>query len=120
MEAIVDGINALGKGSKLNFWQGHIAGWEASGLSQLVYCSNNNLAVATFGYWRRKLKRLSGATDKPRFYPLAVASLRQTPEPHEDGKPLRLHLAGDRFVVEIDNCFSSSTLQQLVRALEQI
>ncbi|WP_420828911.1 IS66 family insertion sequence element accessory protein TnpA [Desulfobulbus rhabdoformis] len=116
----MDRSNARGRDSKLNFWQEHIAGWKASGLSQLVYCRNNNLAVATFGYWRRKLKLQSGEVDKPRFYPLAVAPSQQTIPPHKDGKPFRLLLGGHRFVIEIDNEFSSSTLQHIVRALEQI
>ena len=106
--------------SKLNFWQTHIAGCEASRLSQQVYCRNNNLAVATFGYWRRKLKQKSGTADKPCFYPLAVASLRQTPDPRKDERPFRLHLASDRFVIEIHNEFSPATLQELVRTLEQV
>ncbi|WP_448873450.1 IS66 family insertion sequence element accessory protein TnpA [Desulfobulbus propionicus] len=44
------------RSAKEKFWQEHIDGWQATGLSQQVYCKSNFLALASFGYWRRKLQ----------------------------------------------------------------
>jgi hypothetical protein len=115
------GVSVGAKSTKEKFWQEHIAEWKASGLSQRVYCQRNLLAVATFGYWRRKLKLQIGKSDKPRFYPLAVAG-----GPHQaaclqkGGNSLRLLLDENRFTLEINDEFSPSTLQRLILALEQI
>ena len=49
-------------------WQQHIDEWLPSGLSQQDYCSRHGISLASFGYWRRKLKRNESA--KPRFYRL--------------------------------------------------
>ena len=109
------------KAEKEQFWQEHIAGWRSSGLSQQAYCRNNHLAMATFGYWRRKLKLQMDKSDKPRFYPLAIAGPPQTGRLSQGGGcTIRLALAGKRFRIEIDDEFSSATLQRLILALEQI
>ncbi len=116
----MDEVAVGAKPGKEIFWQEHIAGWRASGLSQRVYCRNNHLAVATFGYWRRKLKLQIGKSDKPRFYPLAVAGPHQAAFLKRGGHSLRLLLGENRFIIEIDDEFSPSTLQRLILALEQI
>jgi len=108
------------RSAKEKFWQGHIAGWKTSGLSQQVYCQNNHLAVATFGYWRSKLKLPVGTSDKPRFYPLAVATAHQTACFQKSEHAIRLVLDRQRFIIEIDDEFSSATLQRLILALEEI
>jgi len=38
-------------------WRKRIEEWKQSGVSQAVYCREHNLALATFGYWKRKLER---------------------------------------------------------------
>jgi hypothetical protein len=37
-----------------NFWQLHIAQWQASGLSQASYCRQQSLVKHQFRYWKRK------------------------------------------------------------------
>jgi len=37
------------------YWQQQVAGWQASGQSQKVFCEVNDLNFHRFGYWRRKL-----------------------------------------------------------------
>jgi len=108
------------RSAKEKFWQGHIAGWETSGLNQQVYCRNNRLAVATFGYWRRKFKLQVAKPDKPRFYPLTVTAPSKTAHLQKGENAIRLILDGNRFSIEIGDNFSPSTLQQLILALEQI
>jgi len=109
-----------GRSAKEKFWQGHIAGWETSGLSQQVYCRNNNLAVASFGYWRRKFKLQVAKPDKPRFYPLTVTTPSKTAHLSKGEHAIRLVLDRQRFIIEIDDEFSSATLQRLILALEEI
>ena len=37
-----------------DFWQLHIAQWQASGLSQASYCRQQALLTHQFSYWKRK------------------------------------------------------------------
>ena len=37
-----------------NFWQLHIAQWQASGLSQASYCRQESLVTHQFRYWKDK------------------------------------------------------------------
>lgn len=47
---------------KKEFWQQHIHDWSKSKLPQKVYCQQQAISFASFGYWRTRLNRL----DKPR------------------------------------------------------
>ena len=57
--------------SKSSFWQQHIENCRCSSLSQAQYCKKHSLALATFSYWKKKLKSLPEQS-QPRFYPLTV------------------------------------------------
>lgn len=37
-----------------DFWQHHIAQWQAAGLSQANYCREHSLHAHQFSYWKRK------------------------------------------------------------------
>lgn len=105
--------------NKRAYWRQHIEGWRQSGLSQQDYCQSNDIALATFGYWRRKLKK--SEADKPRFYPLIVSA--QAPSETTactTHSSLRLVLDGNRFAIEIGEQFSPPVLQRLVTTLEQL
>jgi hypothetical protein len=41
---------------KQDFWEEHIKAWQAGGHTQTRYCREHQLSLASFGYWRRKLK----------------------------------------------------------------
>jgi TetR/AcrR family hemagglutinin/protease transcriptional regulator len=41
---------------KRNFWSSHISAWKAGNLTQAEYCEAHALKLATFGYWRHKLR----------------------------------------------------------------
>ena len=41
---------------KEKLWAARIDEWKRSGLSQRQYCEENHLALATFGWWRKRLK----------------------------------------------------------------
>ena len=39
-----------------SFWQGQVADWQDSGLTQKAYCEEQGLRYTAFGYWVRKLR----------------------------------------------------------------
>lgn len=43
-------------GCKADFWQRHMEAWGRSGLTQARYCREHELSLASFGYWRRRLR----------------------------------------------------------------
>ena len=99
-------------------WRKYNEAWQQSGLSQQNYCQENGIALATFGYWRRKLK--SKQPEKPRFYPLIVPT--EEPAVREDPQTalLRLVLGKQRFIIEIGDSFSPAVMQKLVSELERL
>ena len=106
-------------GTKQSFWQNHIDGWQQSGQSQQRYCRQQGIALATFGYWRRKLK--TPQTEKPRFFPLVVSGRPFVDNVvHTSRTPLRLVLSDHRFTIEIDEHFSPAVLREVVTTLEQL
>ena len=50
-----------------SFWQGQVADWQDSGLTQKAYCEEQGLRYTAFGYWVRKLRR--AAEPSPRKKP---------------------------------------------------
>ena len=44
-------------------WEGLVAAWEKSGLSQSEFCRRRGVKLVTFGWWKRKLK---GVTSRRR------------------------------------------------------
>jgi hypothetical protein len=119
MEAYMEQRAETKYGSKHSYWQQHIDTWRQSGQSQQRYCQTHGLALATFGYWRRKLKK--GSTEKPRFYPLVLSGqslLRGTAQTNTAS--VRVVLGNNRFTVEIDEHFSPAVLRDVVTTLEQL
>jgi len=58
------------------FWQGHIASWSKSQLTQKAYCRTHDLSLAQFGYWRTRLNRKAGASAK--LVPVRVSNSSNT------------------------------------------
>jgi hypothetical protein len=42
---------------KIKIWRERIRDWRDSGLTQARFCRENGLALATFGFWKRRLSR---------------------------------------------------------------
>jgi len=42
--------------TKFELWQQHLDTQKASGLSQIDYCKQHDIKVATLQYWRKKLR----------------------------------------------------------------
>lgn len=111
---------ALPSERKRKFWQQHIISWQSSGQSQQAYCREHGIALATFGYWRHKLKKID--CQKPRFYPIEVVEeISNTQENFSDtGTGVRLVLQDNRFAIDIGEHFSERVLRNLIICLEAI
>lgn len=59
--------------SKSSFWTDHIESWQVSGLTQREYCQRQAISLASFGYWRGKLRRAAASTGTG-LVPMALAS----------------------------------------------
>ncbi len=103
--------------SKTDFWQRHIENCSRSPLTQAQYCREHCLALATFGYWKKKLKMIG--EEKARFYPLTVQSSTQK-KTNRSQAGLSLHLGTDKFRIDLAEDFSAPALKKLVRILEQL
>ncbi len=62
-------------------WRKLVVSWEKSGESQSKYCKSRGIALATFQYWRKKLKGSSPG-----------AFLELIPQVSEESKVIELEL----------------------------
>jgi len=92
-----------------------VAAYEASGLSQREFCSQEGLALATLSRYRRRRQETRPENGGSGWVAVEVAGREQRKA--EPG--LTVLLAGGRRL-EVGNGFEAKTLQQLVRALEQV
>ncbi len=101
---------------KAIFWQQHIDSCSRSLMNQKQYCQKHSLAVATFSYWKKKLRNQK-TPDHPRFYPLTV----QKPQIDKASQPagLSIHVTGRELRVELADNFSTPALKKLLDVLRQ-
>lgn len=55
-------------------WKKRIAQWERSGQSQRAFCAKMSLALSTFQWWRRKLRRSDAREAVTPFLPLDLSA----------------------------------------------
>jgi hypothetical protein len=60
---------------KADFWRKHSESWEQSSLPQKTYCQQNNLTMASFRYWRTRLKR---STPDKKLIPVTLSICAST------------------------------------------
>ena len=58
---------------KSEIWRQHIKNWKQSGLSQKVYCKQENLNFHAFNYWNQKISNKRGS-DFVAIQPIKTAS----------------------------------------------
>lgn len=105
------------KSQSTEFWQGHIAACDKSDLNQTNYCAKHNIALSTFGYWKKKIRKQ--VSNNQVFYPLAIPAEKSSIPVQEVGS-IRILLGDARFSVEVDKGFSTTTLLQVITTLEQL
>ncbi len=123
------------------FWQSHINGWRASGLSQTHYCAKHDLSKTSFAKWRKRLGAdgLAGPPAPPKFVPVRVtdkpdstasehrrrsagppASIFPAP-PRELPCPMNveIRLRGGRAIM-VGSHFDEAVLTHLIKLLERL
>lgn len=98
---------------KARYWQQHIKAWEASDLTQPVYCQQHAISLAAFGYWRTRLKKIGvcNDTNPVNFLPVRLKQNSQN--------SLTLKING-RHSIEIDKDFDGVLLTRVIQAIEQV
>ena len=99
------------------YWQDHIDTCDKSELNQVDYCAKHNIALSTFGYWKRKLRKTD--SNSQIFYPLTIPSGRSK-IPDTGNAGIILTLGGGRFSIEVEKEFSTTALSQVITTLEQL
>jgi len=101
---------------KSNLWQQHIEGWKTSGLTQGIYCQQNAISLASFGYWRTRLKRVppdkNGGEIEARFLPVQLMSTR-----HD---PLLTLRTPQNLSIDVSRGFDPQLLKEVLQVLETI
>ena len=66
----------VGDQAKRALWWRRIEQWKRSGKTQREFCRQHSIALATFQWWRARLRagKVSGAQAQSLFVPLAVAN----------------------------------------------
>jgi hypothetical protein len=111
---------------RADFWRGHFAAWQRSGLSQRAYCEQHGLSYSAFGYWRGRAGDTSETSSQPppAFVPALVAPPAPVPlvesAPGPSGRigSVEVRLAHGRSLV-LAGDFDEALLALVVRAVEQ-
>ena len=99
------------RNTKENLWRQRIRGWQASGSSQVDYCRQHGLKLATFQYWRRRLKDSSKAS-RLRLVPIQEEGRQPAPV-----QAIRVTVAG--VVLEANSDLDPRILAGFVSALRR-
>jgi hypothetical protein len=98
----------MSRQAKVLLWEGRIAAWRRSGLSQRAWCVQHGVAVQTFGYWCRRLS----CVPAPVLLPIVVDG--QT----TDRCPLPVEvLLGNGVAMRLPSSLSSDVLSRWLREL---
>ena len=90
-------------------WQRRINEWEASGLTQVEYCNQNELKTSAFLYWRKKFSKKKRSEASFVRVPMAAASRIW---------PIRIEI-GSRYCVEVGNGYDPAALEHIVDLLSR-
>lgn len=107
----IKGHQETGLAEKNKFWQGHIGGWEKSGISQASYCRDKNIPLKSFWYWRKKFR---GRKPPATFVPVAI---KTSPFPSGLIGPSLKLLTRTGYGIEIGDGFNPETLRKLLDTL---
>lgn len=96
-----------------DFWEQQIENWKTSELSQAKFCLKHNLILSTFQYWKYKFNR----ENKPHsLLPVIITPDIDTHSP-SDGSGISICIK-ERFILQLEKQFCSSTLSKLISVLE--
>lgn len=89
-------------------WQEIVSQQKSSTLSQKAYCKENNIALTTFAYWKRKLLKAPAQKEK---------SFVKLNNPPKSSNNITLHI-GNYFKLEITDSIHPDKLQRIVQTLK--
>ena len=96
----------MSRQAKVLLWEGRIAAWRHSGLSQRAWCVQHGVAVQTFGYWCRRLSCV------PALLPIVVDT------PTADQRLMLVEVSlGNGVVMRLPSSLSSDVLSRWLREL---
>ncbi len=99
--------------SKEECWSHHIESWSTSDLTQVRYCQEHNLKIATFHYWKSKLEQQS----RPR--PLLPVSIQPAIKPILSSFSSGISIPiNDQLRIELDVGFNGDTLLKTLDLLK--
>jgi len=97
---------------KRRYWKQRLDAWQASGLTQIEYCRQNDLSRFRFQYWK---KRFQESASMPALIEVPFSSVMA-------GKPyhsLRL-VVGDQYQIAVERDFDPVALRQLIGVLGRL
>lgn len=97
--------------SKAEYWQEHFKAWKESGKSRTAYCSENNLPLTTFDYWRKKVK------SNPAEIELVGLPLTGRLAMNPAGIGL---IINGQYRIEVENGFCPTTLSELLKVVRAL
>jgi uncharacterized protein (DUF885 family) len=87
--------------------------WQASGMTQAVYCQSNGLNLKTFTYWRHRLKKQNSTTVQL----VQLAAHKTVPVHHCQPSALRM-IVDNHISIEIADEFSPATLARVLDVVQ--
>lgn len=109
----------MGKASKgpAQDWRGHIEQYLGGGLSRREYCQRHQLALSTFDYWRRRLRKEGAPATSSSSRALEVVRVEVDMASVVGSAPLEL-VVGNGRMIRIPAGFDAGTLERLLVVLE--
>lgn len=52
------------------YWEPYVTEWRHSGLSQIQYCTQNDLSLHRFRYWRQRLEKMASGINQNAIIPI--------------------------------------------------
>ena len=110
--------------SSAAYWEPYVAEWQHSGLSQIQYCTQKNLSLHKFRYWRDRLEQMAARTNAKAIIPIFQTT---TPQVHRDDLIVKIdrlvfgpNIGNTLFTVTIEGSIPLVVLQQIGQACASV
>lgn len=100
--------------NKAKLWAARIDEWKRSGVTQRQYCEDNHLALATFSWWRKRLKQHGSRTHET-F--VEIPTERAVSTVVERGGSLSIGVG--HYTITVNGSVDHSQLESVLNVLER-
>ena len=100
--------------NKAKLWTAWIDEWKRSGLTQRQYCEDNHLALATFSWWRKRLKK-DGSRSSGGFVEIPIERAVSTVV----GRGGSLSIGVGHYTITVNGSVDQSQLESVLHVLER-